>query len=775
MAGFTYAAPASGHSGGGAGGPLGFVSNLVKDVGSAAYGFGPGIVHLAEHPIGGAEQVGKATWQDWSPLFHGHFRQFGHNVYQHPLAPMLDVLTVFSGGAALAGKLGEIGLAAGTISPESALGRIASMPKTLTISDPNAAEGAVGRDFVKSLPRNPLYNKGYRSIVSAADKHPLLPNWLGSKGVYSRLEFRDKAQAHLALAAQFSANLKAGEVLVKAGHDPKYLGALANQLHGQAYKDLLHNSPEIPVSEITSKYGGQLPKGYAPVKIDVPADGTWYKKGPTNLDQFAQQIRDLGGQMLLKKGEWKKGVYTNADGVPVVKIAHNNAFNRTLADGAKSVPFLRALYKYPTAVWKMAQVGFAPSTLVKNTVGNWTMYMLRNGGAHAFHGMLEAVRYSKGERAALDFVKKTGRLPEDSFSPSYFRHFKGELGNTYATAMRPDVSAVSAEKVGTGESGALTLSGEKPGILSKAYQHSIYVPVHNFADRPVRAASIATYLRNDSLVKGLMKQGKSFEDAADYAVQHNGELRDRAINHARSVAGNYVTLGPGEQALRDLVPFYLWDKHILMHVHNMIRDRPAVVAGAAAVGQAGADQARKQLGDVPTWMLGEIPVHIPGTHVDVGRTQLFETSGLSPYSSVADLTEAAQQLTTGHSEGNHGDQVLGELSPVLQGFIEQATGVTGTGAPVQSHGGIVPSILTSMFNGIRPIEIARQAAGAGKPDTTKSGNPTLYKTDMQSLLSSLVGAPVKQANLPHAVQLQKQIENHGKKPKKGKGFTYASR
>jgi len=62
-----------------------------------------------------------------------------------------------------------------------------------------------------------------------------------------------------------------------------------------------------------------------------------------------------------------------------------------------------------------------------------------------------------------------------------------------------------------------------------------------------------------------------------------------------------------------------------------------------------------------------------------------------------------------------------------------------------------------------------------KPDTTKSGNPTLYKTDMQSLLSSLVGAPVKQANLPHAVQLQKQIENHGKKPKKGKGFTYASR
>ena len=124
MAGFTFGKSGSsgGFSFGGGGGSapsapskphgiLGFISNLGGDIKNAALGFPTGIVSLVTHPIRGAELIGKATWHDWSPLFHGHFGQFAHQSFDHPLAPILDVMSVFGGAGALAGKLGDVALA----------------------------------------------------------------------------------------------------------------------------------------------------------------------------------------------------------------------------------------------------------------------------------------------------------------------------------------------------------------------------------------------------------------------------------------------------------------------------------------------------------------------------------------------------------------------------------------------------------------------------------------------------------------------------------------
>lgn len=760
--GFTYAAPASsGHSSGG-GGAFGFVGNLVHDIGSAARGTPEGLVQLGEHPLRTVENMGKATWQTWSPLFHGHVGEFGHQFYQHPLAPMLDIATVFSGGASLAAatgaKLSDLGL----LSQDSALAKIADMPKTLEVR-PQEAVDANKIALTKQLPHNPIYNKAYRSIIQAADNHPIIPNWLGTKGLYKRLEFKDQMGAHLALAAQFSAAMKAGEMFAKGGHSD--MGLLSHQLSAQAQKDLWANSPEVPVSDILGKYGGKMPKNYAPVKPVADANAVkWFKKAPTNADELANHLRTLGNKFLTKPAEWKKAVYTNADGVPVVRLAHSNAFRRTMADGANSVHFLKALYKYPTAIWKYVQVGGSPRTLVDNTVGNWTMYALRQMGSHGIHGFVEAVRYTKGESAALKMVKEVGHLPEEVLGPKYFRHFKGELGNTYATAMRPD-AGISDQGVGnvTGANAAGS------SWLSKAYNKSFYPLVHQYADRPVRAAAIAAHLRGEPLVKGLMRQGHSFEDAADTALQHSTQLRDRAIQHARTVAGNYTTLSKTERAIRDIVPFYLWDKHIAMHAANMLRDRPGTVAVGTALGQQGANATRQKLGDIPEWMLGGVPVPLPGSG---GRTALLNTQGLNPYSTVPDLTELAQGLITGHTSDKPGDTILGTVNPVLQGLIQQTMGTTATGAPVQTHGGVIPSTLVDIFNSVRPVQLVRQLVGAGKPDTTKSGKPTLYKSDINSIVSAFAGVPIQQADISHALELQKQIENGGKKPKKGKGFTY---
>ena len=740
------------HSGGGGGGFTGFVGNLVHDVGDSARGFFPGLVHLAEHPIGSLEGMGKATWQTWSPLFHGHLHEFGNNFYQHPLAPMLDVLTVFTGGASLAAKVGVKASDLGLISEDSSLARLGHMPKSMEIK-PNAEAaakakdvGRVARSYDKLLPKNPIYNKAYRSWMSFAEKHPAVPNWFGPSKVYDRLEHADWGNSHLALTATLSAAMKAGEVFAKAGHQDWF--HLERHIAQSSYQDLLANSPKITVHDIMTKYHGEMPHGFAPVKPVMRFDKPLFHR-PKSLNDFAGHIQRFGEKFLGNEKEWQKYVYKDANGQDVVSAAHRRAYNLGTKDGAKSAHFLYQLYRYPTAIWKYAQVGASPRTLVDNTVGNWLMYSMRQSGAHGFHGFVQAVKYVRGERKALQVLKETGKLPEDT---SYFRHFKGELGNTYATAM---ASPVGQEATGS--------------TMSKLYKRSVYGAVHNWADRPARAAAISAYLRGDKLVRSLMKTGKPFEDAADTALASNPALRDRAIAHARSVAGNYVTLSRTERILRDIVPFYLWDKHIVMHAASMLRDRPAVVAAGTALGQQGANETRKMLGDIPGFMLGEIPLpfSVPG---EGGRKTLLDTTGLNPYSTVPDLASLAQAVTLGHTEDKASNTVLGTVNPLIQSLVQQTMGTSSTGAPIPTHGGIVPSALTDIFNSVRPVQLVRTLMGAGEPDTTKSGTPRLYKTDINTILSALSGFPIKEADLSHAVELQKQIENGGKKPKKGSKY-----
>lgn len=754
----TVPGSSSGHGGGG-GGVFGFVKNLTHDIGDAARGFPEGMVQLAEHPIRTTEAMGKTTWQEWSPLFHGHVGQFGHEFYQHPLAPMLDIATVFTGGASLAAKMGVKLGDAGLISSDSALARLGSMPKTLKIEAPSTKDAlavhghALERSYTKLLPRNPIYNKLYRSALNVADAHPWVPNWFGTPGVYKRLEFADQMGSRLALGAQISAMMKAGQVFDKAGHSD--WKSLEQQLFQSNHQDLWANSHEITVQELDNHYHGNIPHGYAPVKPPGTIDFSkrLYRSWAKNVDEFAGHIQGLGKKFLGRRDEWNKYVTKNAEGVPVIRVAHMQRYNNVMKDGAKSTHLLHNLYRYPTAIWKYVMVGASPRTVVDNTVGNWLMYTMRQTGAHGLHGFVEAVRYTRGNTKALQMLKETGKLPEDV---SYFRHFKGELqGNTYGTA------TLGASKIKGQEDVATS------GMLSKMYKRSLYPWVHKYADVPVRAASISAFLRGHDLVRGLMKGGMSFHDAADYALTHSPTLRDEAIQHGRTVAGNYMTLSPAEHILRDTVPFYLWDKHIAMHAANMLRDRPAVVAAGSALGQQGANATRAQLGNIPDWMIGGIPFAFGQPKSDKGRTQLLNTTGLNPYSSVPDLVGLAQALTTGHTEDKPGDTILGTMNPVIKAFVQQTMGQTATGAPVQPHGGVIPSMLTDIFNSLRPVQGIREAVGAGPPSTSKSGTPRLYKSDLHSILSTIAGFPLQQADIAHARQLEQQIANGGKKPKKG--------
>jgi hypothetical protein len=100
---------------------------LIGDIGSTLHGFGKaipavigGIYHEGQHlgqgnfdamwqaPRDTFSNLGHGLWTQYkdmySPLFHGDVSTFGHNVLQHPLGPILDVLTIASAGLGAVGR-----------------------------------------------------------------------------------------------------------------------------------------------------------------------------------------------------------------------------------------------------------------------------------------------------------------------------------------------------------------------------------------------------------------------------------------------------------------------------------------------------------------------------------------------------------------------------------------------------------------------------------------------------------------------------------------------
>src|SRR5581483_937944 len=166
-------------SGGIFGGVGGFVKNLAGDVEDAAVGIGPGLVQagkavgadaasiardVAKHPEhalaaispvtavqgliitkGGKSEtykkvvkpVAKSYAETYGPLFRGDVRQFGRNLYEHPLGPILDALTVATAGAGGVAKAGKVLSKVGAVSKDSRLARLGE-PGEIVLRSPAA-------------------------------------------------------------------------------------------------------------------------------------------------------------------------------------------------------------------------------------------------------------------------------------------------------------------------------------------------------------------------------------------------------------------------------------------------------------------------------------------------------------------------------------------------------------------------------------------------------------------------------------------------------------
>lgn len=732
--------------------------HFASDVSNAVTGLPTGLAMTVEHPVRSGKAIVRQTWHDWAPLAEGHPVKFLKQTYDHPLAPLLDVATVFSAGAGAAAKLGDASVALGS---DSALAKAASelgKSRVRYVNDTKGAEaGAAGKPMIKTYSANAGANLR-RFIANRAMLHlePHLPAWFKQSAregrLYARLTHVEDAHKLFAQHVQTTALLKAAKVMtdpsVQKIIHPALLQHAFTALHRFATpKDAAAGLTKDEVYVLRGDYASKLFK-YKP-RSSIEQRFNRFGRDFTTTDPAKAEFDLHSGKLLVVRKDMAK---------------------RYGAEGANSATFLKRLPGKATTWWKRINVGYAPRTVANNAVGNWFMYAMRTAGHGGARGLIDAIRHTHGVRAAnaafkdmhahiletqgadqaarflaaahpalhdapnVDAIRNVfGERAANAVArhPNWVdKHFKNEIGNTFGHALE------------------MTSAGEKGirGHLAGAAKSGFYPLVHQVADQPVRVASLYHFMRRAPEVKQFLRAhpGETIDSAISKVLERNpNALRERAVAHVRSVAGDYVTRGPIEKLVSNIVPFYLWDKHILQHMGAMASEQPGRLALTQNVSRMGNDEIKKLLGELPSYLGNVLPLEALGLHTHGDRTPILSTQGLNPYATVGDLAKTAAAFTTGGG-ARQGADAASNLSPLLTGLIEQISGHRiGSNAPVPQHGGVLPGMLVNTAENLGYGKLIESLLGHGQGSTTSKGNPTLYSHSRDELISSLLGIPIK--------------------------------
>jgi hypothetical protein len=425
----------------------------------------------------------------------------------------------------------------------------------------------------------------------------------------------------------------------------------------------------------------------------------------------------------------------------VIMVPLHDAQNLAL-ETLGSSKFVRWVWKNPTRLWKIALLGYTPRVVTNNAIGNWSIYALREGlDRHSIPAIYDAIRLTHGDKVARESLGRVTPFKKDNW---LWRNFSDELGNVFGT----------------------TLADEPGKGVSRAAQ-GLYPLVHKTADEPVRAAAIVSYLRKSKEVKALQARGLSFDRAANKALRKNPELRTRAAEHARSIAGDYFSMQPWERVLRDLVPFYLWDRHIVKSTGNMIADTPGRVAVLQQISNQGVERTEEILGNVPEFLRGAVPLWGGD-----GRENVLLTHSLNPFATIGELASAGEGLLTGGGV-RPGASVFSQTNPFVTGSIEWASGQSLlTGADKPAQGGLVSSVLGNTATALPWVRLGQSLKDGTYDRSKNTGRPLLFEHGPAREGLKLIGTPIQSVLLKQAEELarREQGKKKAKRPRQRSPF-----
>jgi hypothetical protein len=277
-----------------------------------------------------------------------------------------------------------------------------------------------------------------------------------------------------------------------------------------------------------------------------------------------------------------------------------------------------------------------------------------------------------------------------------------------------------------------------------------------------------------------MGRTKAFRLAAD-KVSADPTVRSAVEKRAADWAGQYHHSTDVENVIRHIVPFYSWDRHALRFAKEQVLGRPLATNVITHIGQQGDTYLKKSLGDVPDFMKGAIPLPDKMGGVlsailggpESGRKKILLTGGWNPLTAAAEDANALLALG-GAQHGSAGEALGGQLNPFLSGAISAVTGTKlMSGSKVHHHGGLFGTALMESLSGLPAASAVEGGANllgvpfvpkAIAPNTTKSGNETLYHHSAAQTVRQILGIPVRDVSLSAAARMS------GTKKKKKHGF-----
>jgi len=842
--------------------PMGLLQNFATDVKNFAFGLPSGLVMTAEHPIRSAEDIGKMAWHDWSPWFKGGFHawtgayaaaigqegfakkqfqmaghdfaKFGKQTYEHPLAPLLDIATVFSAGAGAVGKISKVTTSAafakamakeeaaavtrglekikapsGTVIPvkgtpewdhlvkqgggintarvEAGLTNWQKFgrPQSVALHGRGADAGIT---LYKKLPSNPWARANIQAKRAIGHRMArAMPNWWGetspirdlsAEGEFNRLAAKNKSYhdaAHITKAAgamQITRMLDAGHAIINDPHSAaQYLHEHARpQLEARATPYQVVADTAKKVNKKTGKITHlQAPHGWSFLKKDpeqVPA--ALFKEN--TAAEFHRYSKDKFGALnTTTKMEKVDNLHRDAEGN--LRMVRTSGVERYNDEFHQSGKFVEMMVKKPTNIWKRLVLAPAPRYFLNNAVGNLAMYLFTSN-VHAVRALVEGWRNIHGEKVATRHMLAADKILHKHLGPGY-DVIENHLGATFKQGTAGEQirtlddaklarSKRKAAKGGQGELHYQTGARRALSTLGKGF-----LPItHEVAERSLRRSVSYGLLKAQPEVRLLMKQGKSFNQAADLML-HDPAFHTRIMESTNDVLGDYHHLSPFEQQIRNFVPFYTWLRAINRHTGHLALEHPGRAAALTYAGQLGIEKTKEVLGDLPDFLKVAMPLELLGFHHNPNsRAGIISTQGLNPYASVPQAIDVLNMLVTGRGRPNEAmAQILG---PLPAGAIEFTTGQSLlSGKKIKSRGGLISSIGINQFLET-PLPRLYEAAAGGTKTTNKAGQPTLYKSDFKTALAAFLGVPVKEMSTEAAYNLALR-ERGEKKPPKQRG------
>ena len=773
------------------GGVLGLVENLAGDVKDSIVGLPAGLVMAAKHPIETVKLTANAEWQQWSPLFKGDVKEFGHRFYEHPLGPLLDVSALFTGGASLAGKGAKIATEAGLASEGGRVARLAKFSEKGAMREYPDLSGKNRPTQYKKLPSNPLHrarsnavNAGLAKLEASIGEY--MPKMLRYESRFAKKERRHKDARAAAKMATIAMYVEGGRKI----DDPVERKIAAEAVLEHQHKEWQFFAHKHDITK-------PIPAGYAPLKAHDKSLYRWddklgdfeahMREAPKRFlgsrKETNRLIRDLNkqanpkvasGQSVekwtaakadkaaerrLKQGEKlaqmeakKQGLMLDGEG-KYVYIVPKHMAEKSMVEAFNSSQMLRAMYKHPTTIWKTIMLGYRPAFFVNNFVGNHFMYLMDQGLGSGIRGYVDALRQVRSEKAVQRSLK-TGLEKTQAIMASngdvVQRWFKDQLGNHMVN-----------EVLGA------AMKGADHGKIGKVARTGFFGVTQAYTDEFVRRATISNILRELPEVKAAAARGEDIWKTggtldkllAQDALQNGGKLRRQISENVMDVMGDYHSFTGAEKAVKELVPFYAWDRHITRHMVKMLQEKPATVAAAAGLGRQGEQEIEQIMGEIPNFMKGSIPLTMLGLHFDhPSRIANLSTSGLNPYATGADLLEAGLALT-GKGKLSMGETVASNFNPILGGIIEKLSGHDlATGMPTK--GGLA-DVYPDIFKGLTHYKLVKSLTNPDKPKPNKrtgKTTPFLNEHSPTEYLLSLLGAPVKQTNTKRAKEYKHRQE-----------------